>query len=461
MAIADADTATAAAAKDPHGGAGRWIALLTVLGIIVISFVAQGIGWGGALFGLSSSSQVPAFAATLIQALLLAGPLALLAFIWPALRYRAMFQTWLAAALVLLALSPIRLLPPVAGQSAYLLQAAILGLILLLLRVLFPIWSVGAQSGIALAVAAGLGLLAGLPWVRIGALGSFLDIAIAAILALLFGLTAGRIVGRFWLHPLETANRTPGRDYFTGGIVIGVAWLIVASGLSLNGVQIAVMLALPALGWAAMAVATFGAVRPQPTRWLAVAFLVATATWAGIAFVDSDGMAPIIGDAILGDVLKASLIAAVIGWLIALVMWLMLRRTWRVSAVAPLRSGWLIVPALMILVAGLVFATGGQMGTHGDRLFVVLREQADVSGAAQMTDYDARRNYVYDTLVTHAERTQAPLRVTLDRLGVSYTPYYLVNALEVSGGLPMRWWLETRGDVAVGHAEPFLASTAG
>jgi subtilisin family serine protease len=49
--------------------------------------------------------------------------------------------------------------------------------------------------------------------------------------------------------------------------------------------------------------------------------------------------------------------------------------------------------------------------------------------------------------VDNANSTQAPLRRGLRRLHVGYTPYYLVNALEVDGGDPARAWLRTRPEV--------------
>ncbi len=455
MVTPDVDASQVPPAPAAHGSAGRWIALFVVLSLITISFLAQGFGWGGVIFEAPWSPQITAFLATLAQALLLVVPLAVLAFAWRAPRYRAMFQAWLAAALMLLALAPARLLPPVDSQLAYLMQAILLAVAFTLLRGFFPIRAPRGSSGVVYAVAAGLGLLAGLPWIRIGSLGSPLDILLAAALAILFGLTAGHIVGRFWLQPLQTAYRSPGRDYFTGGIVIGATLLILASGVTFNGLQLVLMIALPALGWAAMGVAGLGAARSQPGRWPAVALLAATAAWTCLAFVDSDGMAPIIGDSILGDAFKAALLVVLIGWAIGLVLGLISRRA-SSPTLTPVRAGWLAVPAAALLIAGLVYATGGQTGAHGDRLFVVLGDQADVSSAVQMTDYDARREYVYDTLVAHAESTQAPLRATLDRLGVAYTPYYLVNALEVSGGLPMRWWLEARSDVARVMPSPTL-----
>ena len=50
-------------------------------------------------------------------------------------------------------------------------------------------------------------------------------------------------------------------------------------------------------------------------------------------------------------------------------------------------------------------------------------------------------------LTEHANETQAELRNTFDSLGVDYTPYYLVNAMEVRGGTLVRLYLSTRPEV--------------
>jgi subtilisin family serine protease len=99
-------------------------------------------------------------------------------------------------------------------------------------------------------------------------------------------------------------------------------------------------------------------------------------------------------------------------------------------------------------VAGLlVYALGGQPGFYGEKLFVILREQADVGAASQIADRNERLRFVYATLTQQADSTQADLRATLDQLGVAYQPYYLVNALEVDGGPLLRAYLAAQPEV--------------
>ena len=67
--------------------------------------------------------------------------------------------------------------------------------------------------------------------------------------------------------------------------------------------------------------------------------------------------------------------------------------------------------------------------------------------AAQIKDLGQRRTFVYKTLTTEANSTQAGLRQTLDRFGIHYTPYYLVNAMEVNGSAVVRLYLLSRPEV--------------
>ena len=81
-------------------------------------------------------------------------------------------------------------------------------------------------------------------------------------------------------------------------------------------------------------------------------------------------------------------------------------------------------------------------------LLVILREQADLSGARRIADRLERRRFVYEALRAQAEATQAPLRRELERRGIRYRPHFLVNLLEVEAGAADADWLSRRPDVA-------------
>ena len=81
----------------------------------------------------------------------------------------------------------------------------------------------------------------------------------------------------------------------------------------------------------------------------------------------------------------------------------------------------------------------GVPGFHNDGYLIILREQAGLD-AGSRADLHAR-------LVATAGRTQGPLRAELDRRGVSYRPYYLVNMIRVDGTTRGMNQLAGRADV--------------
>ena len=78
---------------------------------------------------------------------------------------------------------------------------------------------------------------------------------------------------------------------------------------------------------------------------------------------------------------------------------------------------------------------------------VVLAEQADLGRATSLPDREARLRYVYDTLRETARRSQTSLRAELDAAGVSYQPFYIVNAVAVKGDRALVSRLAARADV--------------
>jgi subtilisin family serine protease len=65
---------------------------------------------------------------------------------------------------------------------------------------------------------------------------------------------------------------------------------------------------------------------------------------------------------------------------------------------------------------------------------VVLNDQADVSAANSITDWNERGQVVYNTLNSFAETHQVALRSFLNSQDVDYTPLYIINAVIVHSG---------------------------
>jgi hypothetical protein len=181
---------------------------------------------------------------------------------------------------------------------------------------------------------------------------------------------------------------------------------------------------------------------------------------APLMLIDADELS-LLYNASLGEILNWSFYAALVsftfGWLLILmaIIRVLIQRSRRFKTEFADRLGksrfGAGIPVVCILITisfgSILYFRSGQPGFFGEGLFVILKDQADVTNAAQISDYNQRREYVYSTLVDHANTTQANLRQSFDRMGLTYTPYYLVNAIQVNGGPLLRLWLLTRPEV--------------
>jgi serine protease AprX len=93
-----------------------------------------------------------------------------------------------------------------------------------------------------------------------------------------------------------------------------------------------------------------------------------------------------------------------------------------------------------------VFA--GKAAGESASFLVVMREQADLSGAEAFGGKAEKGRFVFEALRAQAETTQTPLRAALDAAGVRYRSFYLVNMLEVEGDQSLARELASRIDVA-------------
>src|SRR5215475_12847299 len=66
--------------------------------------------------------------------------------------------------------------------------------------------------------------------------------------------------------------------------------------------------------------------------------------------------------------------------------------------------------------------------------FVVLADQADLSGAAALPTKSQKGAYVYNALWSKSQGTQGPIQQWLRERGLKYQSFYIVNAILVSGG---------------------------
>ncbi|WP_425412680.1 S8 family serine peptidase [Micromonospora halophytica] len=437
---------------------------------------------------------------SLSTVLLVGGPALALALLPRSTAVRATGRAWLAATLALGALGLLRAVPPVHHEAYLAALATTAALAALVVRRLAGRRAVGGApatdrpgDGAVAAeaddrtvrrppgptrwtpgpvtlfgVAGGLALL--LPWVWVGALGGLLETLLAGLAAATLGTLAGSLLGgAFWARFTVGTPPAPARLVLVGGLVAGVVLLPVAAGVGHSGAQLPLLLVLPPTAFALAALHAAAVRRAQPgtaggdpdgrpTDAAAPGGAAAGAGWlvglgvlGPLALTDPEEITLLLATtrdvpfwvtvAAGGGLAVAVLLALGYGVLLA-----------RPGTRPPSRRVAAVTAAALLVTVGVVAAGPGQPGLHGERLLVVLREQADLAGVPAgppgRAGRDARAAEVYRRLVDTAERTQGDLRRELARLRLRPTPYYLVNAIETDGGPAVRAWLSGRPEVA-------------
>ena len=425
-------------------------------GCLSYGVFAAALLWVSALIGLSApvawlardvldslSDQWPFWldiAIAVGQAALVALPIGLLAVFAQAPALRGSYLALLEACGWMLAFSLARMLSAGWFQLAALATIAVGGIALLTLRRGRP--GAPPTPSMAWLRACIVAPLVALPWLVFGALGSPLDTLLALLAGAAIGVVAARILDRRLLPGLLRADASTGVALVVGGSALGGVLLILAAGAGFQAANLLLLAALPPLGFGALALAWPFA--QSHRAWLAPAVLVGAAAAAGLALFDPDEITLVLGGAdIPGQVVRAApaafLVACVVSGLLLLAR--------RLHARLPTTGALLGACAATALVAGGVYAVAGRPGFAGEQLFVILRDQAALPAALPGEPRAQRIARVYATLSSHATTTQADLRADLDQFGVAYTPYYLVNAIEVDGGPLVRRWLESRPEV--------------
>jgi serine protease AprX len=88
--------------------------------------------------------------------------------------------------------------------------------------------------------------------------------------------------------------------------------------------------------------------------------------------------------------------------------------------------------------------------------FVVLTEQADLSGAAALRGKAEKGRYVHDALLNKSHATQGPILQWLRERSVEHRSFYIVNAILVKGGRAIAEALASRADVARVEGNPHI-----
>jgi len=97
------------------------------------------------------------------------------------------------------------------------------------------------------------------------------------------------------------------------------------------------------------------------------------------------------------------------------------------------------------------------MGGSSEAL-VILGEQADLSGAANLPSKLQKGIYVYNALKATAERSQASLRKMLQDRGIPFQPFYSVNMIKVTASRDQIYEIAGRDEVLRIEANPRVMS---
>ena len=401
--------------------------LLIALSMPICLLVYHLILWSAQQTAIASGSQAQFEWAGLLgmaaQGIVMMGITLLLWRFTTDTRFKTVYAGWLSAALLAFPGLLLRLLGPNNDQLGSILQVLICVLAAVIVTRVWGIELSGRAGNISLAfllAAFGVG-----PFAVLGAFGSPTDV----ILSLLAGLSLG------WLAALLMESTTENR--FLDAFGIGALLALLGSAVGYDGGQLILLAILPSF---AFAIASL-----MPSR-ISAAILTGLLAAAGLIFFDPTELTIILGD-LFGIALRAVGFTIGLGLGVGLVA-LIIRSVMEKGTDSTLtRLLGPVVALLAWVVVALLFFTNGNRGFYGDRLFVILKDQAELSSIRQIPDIDERRSTAYQMLVQVANESQAGLRSTFDNFGVDYTPYYLVNALEVRGGTLVRLYLSTRPEV--------------
>ncbi len=338
-------------------------------------------------------------------------------------RFRPVFASWFWAALVSFPAIGLRFLGPNNDQTGMLVQIAIC-VVGAALAWRFKrdrmAWNWRTVPAALMVAAVGL-----YPLVTMGAIGSLSDFGLSLLAGLCFGLFAALLF-----------SPTTGNVFLDALGIAGVLALL-ALALGYDGGQIILLITLPLFAFA------IAALMPSLAGASLLTGLVAAAS---LAFIDPTELSLVLGDfttiglSMAYKVLGLGLLAGVAALIARFLLKKIIEAKWSVALGAVIAG---------LLWVGLVFVyfTLGHPGYYGDRIFVIFKAQADLSNVAAIPDVKQRRVAAYQEMTQLANDSQAAIRKDFDTFGIKYTPYYLVNGMEVQGGTLVHLFLMTRPEV--------------
>jgi len=345
-------------------------------------------------------------------------------------RFKPVYAGWLGASLMALPALALRFLGPNRDQPGSIYQIVICVAAFFVVSKLRDVkldWKAGNISIALLLAAFGVA-----PFAVFGAFGSPMDVLLGMLAGLSLGLLASVLMES------TTGNK------FLDAFGMGALLALLGSAIGYDGAQLILLVLLPGFAFA------IALVMPSRVAGMVITGLLAS---AGFIFFDPTELTILLFD-IAALAFKAGAFAFGLGLVVGLIGLATQfagsgsgRRPERVEGSDMKRVfGW-VGAGMAWLVVIILFITNGNHGFYGDRLFVIMKDQADLSDVRQIQNIDERRSAAYKELTQFADESQADLRKTFDSIGMDYTSYYLVNGMEVRGGTLVQLYLLTRPEV--------------
>ena len=292
------------------------------------------------------------------------------------------------------------------------------------------------------------GAIPGIPWVIWGAMGSVTDSLLAILVSAGLGAALVTAAGPMLAgKPADEFSVQKKHGIGAAGWVLTLSILILTTAVDQNGNGWLLMVSMLPLGFAIAAlVIDRDGNSPMPAKLAAGSVAALGFLWP-MLMVDPDELSLIISSG-NGELFGVAAKAAGIGLLLSLLVMVVLIIHRRNTAGGTNRAAMMF--GLFIMVWGGLAALLlilGTPGFYGEKVFVILKEQADLSSEKSLTDAMERRKAVYASLVKNAEESQKDIRVWLDSRHVRYQPYYLVNAIELDADPILKAELTSRPDV--------------
>ena len=351
-------------------------------------------------------------------------------------RLKIIFKFWSIAAIITLTFIPAKILQVTDQQAAASLQI----IALLIAVIVFYFINSRKESGetgkekknhsglIGMAV-----LIAGLmsiPWILWGALGSIDDTLLYLILGEIFAVFCVSVFYPYLFDKTLSPDRELNLfDYILDGISVTLFLIILLTGLSQNGSQLIMGIMLPFSAWVIVGLVIL-ANKSTDRAKVSVGLISGLALVLPQLWFDADELS-IITNSTNGETLTWATRSAYFSigiMLFAVIIFLVFFKS-SIKLKVTKKANWLM-SLLSIATVVCVYLIWGRVGFYGDKIFIVMKDQADLSKATQIEDLAARKKAVYETLVSEADSSQADLRAQLTKWKLKYTPYYLVNGIE-------------------------------